>query len=120
MVKVRDRFSARWQARQDRKLMREAAPPKERIRTKLAKWLKPKDEPAPQIFTRDDRRRAMRAAGQVARRYRLQTPMRRPLVAVNCRVRKHPGVYRSHKPDRRVINALARRKFRELELEEAS
>lgn len=117
---VKDKFSARWRARQDRKLMQEAAPPKERIRTKLARWLMPSQrEEQPQVFTREDRRRALRAAGPAARALRLHTHMRRPLVAVNCSVRRDPN-RRTHKPDRRAINAFARREFRRLEKEEAA
>ena len=38
----------------------------------------------PELINREARRRALRAAGSATRRYRLQTHMRRPLVAVGC------------------------------------
>lgn len=121
MVKVKDRFTARWRARQDRKLIAQTLSPKEKVRTKLARWLKPKDQvtEAPRVFTREDRRRALRAAGPQARAIRLHTHMRRPLVAVNCAVRRDLN-RRTHSPDRRAINAFARREYRRLEKEEAA
>lgn len=114
-MKVADRFSARWQARRDRKLMKEAGAPKERLRSKLAKILKPKTGPDPAAASvtvnRADRRRALRAAGPVARPIRLHTHMRRPLRAVRCKGQ--------HRPDKNRLAWLVRKHLRSLERAEA-
>lgn len=119
---IQDRFSARWRARQDRKLLKEARPPKEKIRSRLARWLKPKAEAElePLTLTRAQRRQALRAAGPAARAIRLHTHMRRPLLATRCRIRTHPDQYRTHRPDKRRLLWLMRRHLRSLEREEAA
>ena len=76
-MRIFDRMAARLKARADRKMMEQA-------NAHAIKVLR-RPLPAPGDLNRAQRRATRNATGPWFRQMRLQTHMRRPLVAVHCR-----------------------------------